>query len=98
MSAKQPPDRGREHLLQELFGADGVPSDVSGKLLRASDVALLFQVSERTVSDWATKGLVPSVRTPGGHRRYPADAIAKLLSSAPSEPAATASPGDSPDR
>jgi len=93
MPEKEPSGQGRQHLLQELFGVDGVPSDVAGRLLRASDVALLFQVSERTVSDWATKGLVPSVRTPGGHRRYPADAIAKLLSSAPAEEAANALPG-----
>ena len=91
MGEKQPPGRGRDEVLLELFGADGVPSDVAGRLLRASDVALLFQVSERTVSDWAAKGLVPCVRTPGGHRRYPADAIAKLLSSTPAD-AAAASP------
>ena len=47
--------------------------------IAARDVALLFQVSERTVSEWARKGRVPSVRTPGGHRRYPADQIRELL-------------------
>ena len=80
MADKDAAGVARENLLQELFGVDGVPGAVAGRLLRVGDVALLFQVSERTVSDWATKGLVPSVRTPGGHRRYPADAIAKLLS------------------
>jgi excisionase family DNA binding protein len=42
-------------------------------------VALLFQVSERAVTDWAGKGRLPSVRTPGGHRRYPAAAVRDLL-------------------
>jgi len=31
------------------------------------------------VSEWAKRGQVPSVRTPGGHRRYPADGIRALL-------------------
>jgi excisionase family DNA binding protein len=52
---------------------------VGERLLRTSDVALLFQVSERTVSEWARRGRVPSVRTPGGHRRYPADQIRRLF-------------------
>jgi excisionase family DNA binding protein len=70
----------RDALLNDLFGEAGaVPSEVSERLLRTCDVALLFQVSERTVSEWARKGRVPSVRTPGGHRRYPASQIRQLL-------------------
>lgn len=61
-----------------LFGED-VPTVLEGTMLRTSDVALLFEVSERTVSEWARKGQIPSVRTPGGHRRYPADGIKGLL-------------------
>lgn len=58
----------------------GVENDsLNGRLLRTREVALLFEVSERAVTDWATKGRVPSLRTPGGHRRYPADAVAGLL-------------------
>ncbi|MDE3206400.1 MAG: helix-turn-helix domain-containing protein [Acidobacteriota bacterium] len=48
-------------------------------MLRTADVALLFEVSERTVSEWARKGQIPSVRTPGGHRRYPAEEIRCIL-------------------
>jgi excisionase family DNA binding protein len=71
-------DPERDGLLSDLF--DGrVPSGVGERLLRTSDVALLFQVSERTVSEWARRGRVPSVRTPGGHRRYPAEQIRRLL-------------------
>jgi excisionase family DNA binding protein len=63
----------------ELFGADHVPSSFEGRLLRTREVALLFQVSERAVTDWARKGRIPSVRTPGGHRRYPAEQVRSLL-------------------
>jgi excisionase family DNA binding protein len=68
----------RHQLLSVLFGSD-VPDALEGQLLRTSDVAMLFQVSERTVSEWAKRGQVPSVRTPGGHRRYPAEGIRRLL-------------------
>ncbi len=68
----------RYQLLGVLFGSD-VPRGLEGQLLRTSDVAMLFQVSERTVSEWAKRGQIPSVRTPGGHRRYPADGIRALL-------------------
>ena len=71
-------DAQRHALLEGLFG-DAVPDSVDGQLLRTSDVAALFQVSERTVSEWARRGRIPSVRTPGGHRRYPAHAIRDLL-------------------
>jgi excisionase family DNA binding protein len=68
----------RHQLLGLLFGSE-VPEALEGQLLRTSDVATLFQVSERTVSEWAKRGQIPSVRTPGGHRRYPADGIRTLL-------------------
>jgi excisionase family DNA binding protein len=71
-------DQQRQKLLSLLFGAD-VPAVLEGQLLRTADVALLFEVSERTVSEWAKKGQIPSVRTPGGHRRYPAEGIKWLL-------------------
>jgi excisionase family DNA binding protein len=71
-------DIHRHHLLGVLFGSN-VPEALEGQLLRTADVATLFQVSERTVSEWAKRGQIPSVRTPGGHRRYPADGIRTLL-------------------
>jgi excisionase family DNA binding protein len=70
----------RQALVHELFGADGTA--FHGRLLRTREVALLFQVSERAVTDWARKGRIPSVRTPGGHRRYPADDVRALLEQA----------------
>ena len=70
------PKYDRTTLLKDLTSDS--PSAVK-RLLRTSDIAILFQVSERTVAEWARRGRIPSVRTPGGHRRYPSDAIIKLL-------------------
>lgn len=68
----------RQTLVRDLVaGVEG--GGLDGRLLRTREVALLFEVSERAVTDWATKGRIPSIRTPGGHRRYPADAVAELL-------------------
>jgi excisionase family DNA binding protein len=71
----------REALLEELVGDGVLPETLRGRLLRTREVALLFQVSERAVTDWARRGRIPSVRTPGGHRRYPADEVWTLLRS-----------------
>ncbi|MGI8751118.1 MAG: helix-turn-helix domain-containing protein [Acidimicrobiales bacterium] len=81
MSDEQSQERRRRDLLNDLYGAD-VPASIGGQLLRTVDVARLFQVSERTVSEWARQGRIPSVRTPGGHRRYPADQVRRLLEAA----------------
>lgn len=69
----------REALLAELFGEGEVPPMLAGRLLRTREVAQLFQVSERTVAEWARRGRIPSVRTPGGHRLYPAEEVRRLL-------------------
>ncbi len=79
-------DRRREALLKTLYGAQ-LPSALKGQLLRTSDIALLFQVSERTVSEWARRGRIPSVRTPGGQRRYPVAPILAILDQAGGRPA-----------
>lgn len=75
---EQGQERRRQNLLRDLYGPK-VPTNLGGQLLRTIDVANLFQVSERTVSEWARQGRIPSVRTPGGHRRYPADEVRRLL-------------------
>ncbi len=67
--------RSREALLEDLAPSGEGNGSLRGRLLRTREVALLFQVSERAVTDWARRGRIPSVRTPGGHRRYPADQI-----------------------
>lgn len=47
----------------------------SGKpvFLSRGDVARLFGVSVSTVTRWARQGLLKTLRTPGGHYRFPAD-------------------------
>ena len=68
----------RQALVEALSGAGG-SGELRGRLLRTREVALLFRVSERAVTDWARRGRIPSVRTPGGHRRYPAEEVWALL-------------------
>jgi len=51
----------------------------TARLLRTREVAQLFQVSERAVNGWAQRGRIASLRTPGGHRRYPAEEVRALL-------------------
>jgi excisionase family DNA binding protein len=69
----------RQTLVRQLLTPGATAAAFDGRLLRTREVALLFQVSERAVTDWARKGRIPSVRTPGGHRRYPADQVKVLL-------------------
>ena len=69
----------RAALLARLFAGDTVPESLNSEMLRTRDVAQAFQVSERTIAEWARRGRIPSVRTPGGHRLYPAERIRKIL-------------------
>lgn len=45
----------------------------SNRFLSRREVAALFGVSLSTVTRWARKGLLKTIRTPGGHYRFPAD-------------------------
>lgn len=48
-------------------------------LLRPEQVAVRFNVSPRTVTYWAWRGKLPSVRTPGGQYRFrPSDVNALM--------------------
>jgi excisionase family DNA binding protein len=49
------------------------------RLLRTSEVAELFSVSSRTVREWARRGLLPTIRTPGGQHRFPEGPVHALL-------------------
>ncbi|MDQ1625757.1 MAG: hypothetical protein QOJ49_1255 [Actinomycetota bacterium] len=40
------------------------------RLLTPGEVAKQFRVAPATVSRWAAGGLLPTVRTPGGHNRF----------------------------
>jgi excisionase family DNA binding protein len=52
---------------------------VADRLLTTHEVAVLFQVTTRTVNEWAKRGRIATVRTPGGQRRFPGSIIARLL-------------------
>ncbi len=49
-------------------------------LLSRREVAARFGVAPQTVTRWANEGILPSVRTLGGQRRYPAAEVERLLS------------------
>ena len=49
------------------------------RYLRTSEVAMRLQVSPKTVARWAKEGRLPYLATLGGHRRFPASAIDRLV-------------------
>jgi len=49
------------------------------RMLTPSEVAALFRVDPKTVTRWAAKGKLPSIKTLGGHRRYPESDVYALL-------------------
>jgi excisionase family DNA binding protein len=55
------------------------PAPSTATYLRSAQVAAILQVSPKTISRWAQRGLLPYQRTLGGHHRYPEPAIRQLL-------------------
>ncbi len=47
--------------------------------LKPADVAAMFSVNPKTVARWSSAGLLQSIRTPGGHRRYRETDVERLL-------------------
>lgn len=84
------PAARRRALTKRLYAGKRPPVWLEERLLRPGEVALLFQVSRRTVAEWAAAGLLPTVVvTPGGHRRFREKDVRRLIdrltsSSAPS--------------
>ncbi|MGH9077391.1 MAG: helix-turn-helix domain-containing protein [Acidimicrobiales bacterium] len=56
-------------------------ADASGgqQLLRSHEVAAIFDVTERTVINWAAAGKLPALRTMGGHLRFRADDVRAVV-------------------
>ena len=79
-----PPSVKRRRLARRLY--EDVPRErpdwIDEQLLRPGQVAALFQVSRRTVSDWARAGKLDAIITPGGHRRFRARQVRALLAAA----------------
>lgn len=48
-------------------------------LMTPGQVAAVLQCDPKTVTRWAKAGKLRSIRTPGGHRRFYSDDVAKIL-------------------
>jgi len=59
--------------------ADGFESE---ELLTPSEVASMFRVNPKTVTRWARAGRISYIKTLGGHRRFKASEIRRLLADA----------------
>jgi excisionase family DNA binding protein len=63
--------------------AEATPSGtvvtIRHNLLRSHEVAKIFDVTERTVINWAATGKLPSLRTIGGHLRFRREDVLRLL-------------------
>jgi hypothetical protein len=57
----------------------GDKSGVQYDLLKPGEVAATFRVDPKTVTRWANEGRLTTVRTLGGHRRYLAHQVNKLV-------------------
>lgn len=53
--------------------------DEAERLLTTREVAALFRVDPMTVTRWAGRGRVPTIRTPGGRPRFRWTAVVRLL-------------------
>ena len=56
-----------------------VPWPADAEFLTPAEVQAAFRVHPLTVRQWANTGLLSSVRTPGGHRRYHRAEVEALL-------------------
>ncbi len=56
------------------------------RLLTPAEVAALFRVDPKTVTRWAQRGKIRSIRTLGGHRRYSEAEVQAFLDSPPQLP------------
>jgi excisionase family DNA binding protein len=71
-----------------------IPNPRHAELLARREVAARFGVAPQTITRWANEGILPSVRTLGGQRRYPADEVERLVSAVWEQgPAAESPPG-----
>jgi excisionase family DNA binding protein len=64
----------------------GTLSTETPKYLSRRGVAARFRVSPSTITRWANKGLLKSIRTPGGHFRYPESEVDRLVRVEETEP------------
>lgn len=68
--------------MSATIGTAVAREDDPEQLLTPSEVAKLFRVDPKTVTRWAKAGKLSSIRTLGGHRRYRAEEVRRLLDAA----------------
>jgi excisionase family DNA binding protein len=85
---KRPALEAKRRLIDSLYAEDPThaPDWLDSRLLSTGQVALLFQVSRRSVNAWARNGKIPSLSTPGGHRRFRVGDVRALLDAATGDP------------
>jgi excisionase family DNA binding protein len=59
------------------FAVEALMAD--NDLLTPGEVAVMFRVNPKTVTRWARSGKISAVRTLGGHRRFRASEIRRIL-------------------
>jgi excisionase family DNA binding protein len=63
----------------QLGASEPKPAQDGSSLLRSHEVAALFDVTERTVINWASSGKLACLRTVGGHLRFRSEDVMALL-------------------
>jgi len=58
-------------------------TETADELLTPGEVARLFRVDPKTVTRWEKDGKLTSIRTLGGHRRYPRPQLTALFDEEP---------------
>lgn len=62
-----------------MSGHTGLDLPDREPVLRPTEVAVLLGVDPDTVVRWAKQGRIAHVRTLGGHRRFPASEVLRLM-------------------
>jgi excisionase family DNA binding protein len=68
--------QGEDSLIRQLAEER---SPAPERLLTPAEVAALFRVDPKTITQWAASGRLTSIRTLGGHRRYRESEVRQLL-------------------
>jgi excisionase family DNA binding protein len=76
--------RERSHDPMRTSVSDPVRSSdaADDPLWTPGEVAAALRVDPKTVGRWASEGLIDSIRTPGGHRRFRDSTVKALLGGA----------------
>lgn len=79
VAARGPPVGGSKEITHPVPTHKETITMPKEKYLRTAEVATKLQVSPKTVARWAKEGRLPYLATLGGHRRFPASHIERLV-------------------